>query len=261
MLVQMLARLRQLLVLSLLLLAAATVVSANGEERYTVVELFTSQGCNSCPPADSALSALLDTGIDGADVIALEWHVDYWDYLGWPDPYASAAASQRQRLYASTIRSRMFTPQMVVNGQRVVSAAHRADVVAVEVGIAQQRRGAGAPEVEIASLSPSGATVAVDYRLRDVPANSVLTVLLVEDGLSNHVPRGENAGRTLHHVHTVRAQAGELLPRRSALSGSLLLAIPATVELSRSSVIALVQNAQTLRVIAATEVPVAQAAS
>src|SRR5579859_3682195 len=136
--------------------------AAHAEDRLAVVELFTSQGCSSCPPADALLGELARRG----DVIALAYHVDYWDNLGWKDPFASRASTERQRSYSHALRlSGIYTPQMVIDGavdavgsdRRAVTAAlggprQGADVQvtreggALKVAVAAQK---GAPEAEV----------------------------------------------------------------------------------------------------------------
>ena len=110
---------------SLLTLAATsiTLMTRTSSASPTLVELFTSEGCSSCPPADEYLHDLTATrDAQSGDYIFIEWHVDYWDYLGWKDPFASPAASQRQRDYAGAMKDRnidragVYTPQMIVAG-------------------------------------------------------------------------------------------------------------------------------------------------
>src|SRR4051812_29577801 len=101
---------RNLLIAAVLLFGIA---AAHAEERPVVVELFTSQGCNSCPPADAFLGELSRR----PDVLALGLHVDYWDYIGWKDPFAQRAHTDRQRSYSRTLNQRfVYTPQMVIDG-------------------------------------------------------------------------------------------------------------------------------------------------
>ncbi|MEM7544868.1 MAG: DUF1223 domain-containing protein [Pseudomonadota bacterium] len=104
---------------------SGTVALAQSAEAPVVVELFTSQGCSSCPPADAYLGTLTDR----EDVIALSLHVDYWDYLGWRDLFGSPAHTQRQRNYAAVMRERMvYTPQIVVQGAKHVVGSHKEEV-------------------------------------------------------------------------------------------------------------------------------------
>src|SRR5277367_5521376 len=110
-----------LLVLALMLSSVAQA----GETRPVVVELFTSQGCNSCPPADAYLGELAKR----PDVLALSLHVDYWDYIGWRDPFAQHAFTLRQRDYSHALSERyVYTPQMVINGQLQGVGSQRGDI-------------------------------------------------------------------------------------------------------------------------------------
>ena len=237
-----------------LLATVASATWADAADRYAVVELFTSQGCNSCPPADAALAALKRSVAPGERVIALEWHVDYWDYLGWPDPYGSHDASLRQRSYAHAMRSSMYTPQMVVNGLRVVGGAHRSEQVNAVVADVYSRSNDRDIEISVPAHRRLVDGLQVDYRLRGAPANVLLTIVVAEDRLSNYVPRGENAGRTLEHVNVVRGQASSKLLRRGVVEhvGSLDVPLPAEVDLQGSMLVALVHSAATQRVLAAT---------
>ena len=169
-----------------------------------VVELFTSEGCSSCPAADALLAKLAATQpVAGAEVIALSEHVDYWNRLGWTDPFASKQFSQRQGDYAAASRqSRVYTPQMVVDGgaEFVGSDARRATA---EIARAAKEQKA---VVELAH-APGGSGLRVAVRsLPPGQARGTADVLLavVEDGLSSDVRRGENAGRQLEHTAVVR---------------------------------------------------------
>jgi len=177
---------------------AATASAASADKPPVVVELFTSQGCSSCPPADALLGKLAQR----PDVVALAFHVDYWDYIGWKDPYASPAFTQRQHRYADALGLHMvYTPQMVVDGHVDVAGSHALELeAAIADARAQQKLtltlghdANGAYDVKIsgaASGGPSGpATVwlALLDRQRETP-----------------VKRGENAGATLTDYNIVR---------------------------------------------------------
>src|SRR6188472_2787151 len=94
-----------------------------------VIELFTSEGCSSCPPADRVLAQLAESGLDGIPIIALSEHVDYWNRLGWKDPFSAARFTDRQQQYADVLRSDVYTPQMVVDGRRQLVGSDRASAV------------------------------------------------------------------------------------------------------------------------------------
>ena len=181
------------LLLSLCL--ALAVMPAAAGERPIVVELFTSEGCSSCPPADALLAELARR----PDVLALSFHVDYWDRLGWKDPYSSRAATDRQNRYAKLLAlPTVYTPQIVVDGKWEAVGSDRADV---ERALDLARR--DPPELPV--------TLALDHgqaqiKLGPGSAGVAASVLLI--GFDRRhvtaVKRGENSGRTLAHVDVVR---------------------------------------------------------
>ncbi len=164
--------------------------------RPVVLELFTSEGCSSCPPADDVLSELANTR---QDVLALAFHVTYWDRLGWPDPYALEAATQRQRDYASLLNSdAIYTPQMVVDGVHDVVGSDRAGVLAA---VRHQLWDAASP-VNL-TLARSGGEVTVTVGAGTPQAASVL-IAGYDSRHATAVKHGENAGRTLYESNVVR---------------------------------------------------------
>lgn len=166
---------------------------------FAVVELFTSEGCSSCPPADAAVATLLSKR--AANVYVLSFHVDYWNRLGWNDPFSQAAFSARQRTYAKAFSlESIYTPQVVVNGQTqfVGSDAGKLNA-AVENGLQM-----GAPSHLKISTRKTGNTVTVMYTFSK-PQALLLNIALVQPEATTVVKRGENSGKTLHHVNIVRA--------------------------------------------------------
>lgn len=167
--------------------------AARADERPAVVELFTSQGCSSCPPADAYLGELARSG----RVLALAYHVDYWDNLGWKDPFASPSGTERQRLYGRALGlSGIYTPQMVVDGQIDAVGSDRR---AVEAALAGARR--QGPAIRLAAASGKLA-VSVAAQKTGAPAEVVLVAYL--DQADTKVRRGENAGRSLTEYAIVR---------------------------------------------------------
>lgn len=169
-----------------------------------VLELFTSQGCSSCPPADELLS-VIGKGAGGGDVIAVAHHVDYWNYIGWRDPFSSAAASERQRRYGDAIAGgRVYTPMLVIDGR-----AHVVGSIAGQVALQLERARARAPSgwaVEIDDASMSGGRVTAEIAVSR-PAGAAEVTLWAgvrESGLETEVTRGENAGETLTNDFIVR---------------------------------------------------------
>lgn len=178
-------------------LAAMFMVSlpALAEDRPVVVELFTSQGCSSCPAADRLMHDLAARD----DIIALALHVDYWDYIGWADSFADPAYTARQRLYAKTSGEKMiYTPQMIVDGRDHVVGNRALDVAEL---IARHR--ATAPTVDIV-LSRSGETLSIDLTPLETLTGPLLVQLVrYRPEETVKIKRGENAGKTLSYANIV----------------------------------------------------------
>ena len=164
--------------------------------RPIVVELFTSQGCSSCPPADAFLGELAKR----PNVLALGFHVDYWDYIGWKDPYASKLATERQRLYARTFDlSYVYTPQMVVNGEAQAVGSERDEVDrALEKIAAHPQAG---PSLGLAREAGGALAVHIGAGKED---KATVWLACFDREHTTPVSRGENAGSTLKNYRTVR---------------------------------------------------------
>ena len=187
----------------LLLLAAgvaAGVGAAAGraqDKAAVVVELYTSEGCSSCPPADALLGELAQR----PDVVPLAFHVDYWDYIGWKDPYASPANTQRQHDYAAALGLHMvYTPQMVVDGRTDVVGSERGDVEAA-IG-----KAAAGPKLAISIEKDAGGGYRVVIPAAAPPARgpAIVWLALFDSVRETSVKRGENGGRTLKEYNIVR---------------------------------------------------------
>ncbi len=161
-----------------------------------VVELFTSQGCSSCPPADALLNELAAR----PDVVALSLHVDYWDYIGWKDPYASPQYTARQKNYADSLNLRyVYTPQIVVDGRTNVVGSRRAEVIEAIEAAAKRDRPMG-----ITFATGNGGTVIIpEGHAPDEGATVWLAVYDREH--TTQIKRGENAGRSLVNANVVRS--------------------------------------------------------
>jgi hypothetical protein len=173
-----------------------------------VVELFTSEGCSSCPPADVLLSRLDKTQpVAGAEVIPLAMHVDYWNYLGWSDPFSSKEFSARQGEYADAYgKDGVYTPQMIVDGVKEFAGGNSG------LALDEISKAARAPKAEV-RLTRAGAEedggVRIGVRIEKLPKLSegdaaYVLLAVTESDLSTAVNRGENAGRRLGHVGVVR---------------------------------------------------------
>ena len=165
--------------------------------RPVIVELFTSQGCSSCPPADAFLEKL--KGEPG--VVALSYHVDYWDYLGWRDTLGSAEYSQRQYDYAESRGDRnVYTPQMVINGGDHYVGSHRGKV---SDGIAAARSATATQWVDIA-MSDNKTDVMIDIAAGAATKEATLWLMAFAPMISTEIKKGENAGSTVEYYNVVR---------------------------------------------------------
>src|SRR5262245_5218232 len=191
--------------------ASADRSTANEKRTPVIVELFTSEGCSSCPPADALLSRLANgQPVPGVEIIALGEHVDYWNHIGWQDPFSSSAFSKRQGEYARIFGSgRVYTPQMVVDGQVEFVGSDASRALAAIAGAARASK-ASLEVVDASNLegTPAGA-VTLELRATGVPAISKRDTLeifvgIAEGALESSVSRGENAGRKLKHDAVVR---------------------------------------------------------
>jgi hypothetical protein len=182
------------------LIAAALSLPARAAEIHHptgVLELFTSQGCSSCPAADKVLAGIARTG----ETLALAWHVDYWDYLGWKDTFARPANTERQRAYARSFAERqVYTPQAVINGRMHVVGSRGEAVANALKQFAGTGEGLGVP-IE-AALKDGKLKVHVAATPEAVGAT--LWVVYFEDSAQVQVARGENGGRKLDYTNIVR---------------------------------------------------------
>jgi hypothetical protein len=191
----------------------ATVPQGTHPQRV-VLELFTSEGCSSCPPADAFLKQVADAGrVNDVDVIPIEEHVDYWDRLGWRDPFSSQDWTERQEQYARVFHhDGPFTPQFVVNGRRdfVNMSSREALQSMVEASTA------AAAELHLSPTSASPRSAEFSITIENVPpeAHSAHLLLAVtERGLSSNVLRGENQGRNLSHAPVLRSLTRIRIPK------------------------------------------------
>lgn len=240
-----------------------------------LVELFTSEGCSDCPPADKVLDQLIQMQpASGAEVIGLGAHVDYWDRLGWKDRFSSAALTKRQRVYATRFANdSIYTPQMVVDGRvqfvgsdaaaarraigKAISEPHGVVRVTIE-DVARSFPGRGDRGAESPALH-------VTVTVTDLPKLSRadradIVVAMTEDGLRSDVKRGENKGRTLTHAAVARCMAtiGEVTSE-GPTSASATIPVAADWKRDQLKVVAFVQERRSRRILASAAVPLKNA--
>ena len=225
----------------------------SGRGTAALVELYTSEGCDSCPPADAWLRKLPATGAGG--VVPLSFHVDYWDYIGWKDPFASPTFSARQREFAAITRNRVvYTPQVVLAGRDYRSwgsgTRFAADVQAINATPAR-----ATIALELAGSPPGSAELRVSAAVPKAEdrTDAVLYVAVYENGLANRVTAGENRGATLQHDSVVREWWGPIALDRSGTAE--LARRPAARAPVNGGVAAFVQSRRTGEVLQALALP------
>jgi hypothetical protein len=211
-----------------------------------VAELFTSEGCSSCPPAD-ALLAELDRRktLAGVPVIALSEHVDYWNHDGWHDPFSSELWTERQNGYNARFRlDSVYTPQMVIDGTQQVNGSNGGQVAhAIETAAAQP----GKLQIEITDAAWNNdvlrATISVSDQSPQTAKGTTLYAVLADDEDTSSVSRGENSGHTLKHVSVVRVMQ-KVSSLHGPYSGPVEIKLPHGVTRSKMRLIVFAQKGQ-----------------
>ncbi len=171
---------------------------AQAAPRVVLLELFTSEGCSSCPPADALLKQLNGTRTAAGDlVVGISEHVTYWNQLGWRDPFSTDVSTDRQSAYGRRFGlGEVYTPQMVVNGEQEVLGS---DPAAVAQAFSRLKK-VSAVSVQVVGVKAEGDGMALTFRVSAGTAKVDIYAVVAEDAASSRVARGENAGRTLAHV-------------------------------------------------------------
>jgi hypothetical protein len=183
--------------------------ATSGEPAPVLLELFTSQGCSSCPRADQLLSRLGQDEATRARVVPLAYHVDYWNHVGWTDPFSAPAWSQRQDAYCRALKvaAGPYTPQLVVHGQAELNGSQEQRVRA-QIQLARERSAPARVELAVSQAEGGKPTLRVRVSAEVAGATGArqleLLVAVFENGLVTAVGRGENQGRSLHDDFVVR---------------------------------------------------------
>jgi hypothetical protein len=201
---------------------------------FAVVELFTSEGCSSCPPADAVVAHLLKEYKN--DVYVLGYHVDYWDNLGWKDAFSNAAYTNRQKDYAKFFKlSSVYTPQVIVNGAEQFVGS---DETKLHAAINKDLKQMPAQTLSVAAKANADNMINVSYQTNST--NNNLNIALIQLSTETRVQRGENHGATLHHINIVRNIKTIALKGNT---GDLTFNLPPGLSLKDCEVIAFTQDA------------------
>ncbi len=220
----------------------SSALAASNRRAPVVVELFTSQGCSSCPPADQLLSNLAKSDKSGPEIIVVSEHVDYWNHLGWKDPFSAKFFTERQNAYARVFNQNcLYTPEMVVDGKEGFGGT---DSRAAAGAIASR---ANEPKLKIplsAVIDASGKSLIITFtKDLSVGRDEQLVVFLTQNNLTVPVRSGENSGRILSHTGVARAVKTLDKPVEQ-----LSLPIPQSAGILSIKVVALRQNTKSMAI-------------
>lgn len=214
---------------------------------FVVLELFTSEGCNSCPPAEE-LFARLAQDYKNKAVYLLNYHVDYFDKLGWKDAFGSSENTNRQHRYSSWLLSQVYTPQLVVNGSSEFIGSNEKQI---RNAISGQQNALSTATLTL-SAAQTVESVKAKYEVTNVLQGDELQLALVQKNGSTNILRGENEGLNFSHVQIVRKIVRVSL--KDQTSGTIELNIPKTAMGQQLEIIGLVQNSKSGKILAANAV-------
>ena len=231
--------------------------------RPVIVELFTSEGCSSCPPADALLAKLdQQKRLGNAEIIALEEHVDYWDHLGWRDPFSSSQFTQRQEDYSAAFRTQsVYTPQMVVDGRTEFVGSSQGHARSAISDASQLEKA----EVAISNVQNAGSKVHLKIDVKMLPSaashEAQVWLAVTESELHSNVKHGENAGEDLHHaavVRSLRKVANAKLGDAIAYSGEQDVALDPSWKKQDIRLVVFVQDPKSRHILGAASTHLAQ---
>ncbi len=205
-------------------------------EPIVVLELFTSQGCSSCPSADALLKRVKQEG--SQNVFTLSYHVDYWNYIGWEDPFSKPQFAKKQGIYNHKFRNRSnYTPQLVVNGMEHFVGSNSSRMNAVLKDYGKQK---ATNKISLSKVGQDQGKVKLNYEVLGDTSDKMLRVLLVLDERTTHIKRGENRNRTLTNSNIV---VGEQFAELSGAKGTISVPVPNLVKAGEKlEVIVLVES-------------------
>jgi len=214
---------------------------------FAVVELFTSEGCSSCPPADALMAKVQKESAD-KPVYILAFHVDYWNRLGWKDVFSNHDYSSRQYQYGKWLKSsQVYTPQVIVNGQtEFVGSDEKSLRIAIKGGLEK----AAKTELSLSNIKVEGDKANVQYHVSGVNTSNLL-IALIEKNATTKVQGGENGGRTLAHVQIVTQLKSIAL---KGTSGDESISLPHGFDPKKFELIGFVQNTSSGEITGATKV-------
>src|SRR6185436_458541 len=175
---------------------------AKEQDGFALIELFTSEGCSSCPAADEVLEEVQKKYID-KNVLVVGYHVDYWDKLGWKDIFSDASFTQRQEYYSNIFRlNNIYTPEAVINGKKEFLGSNKSKLIS---NIEEQLNERSAVSIKLNVVQNTEGKIDVQYSAEGLDSKKEQAILvLIQKMATNEIKKGENKGRTLHHINIVR---------------------------------------------------------
>jgi hypothetical protein len=212
-----------------------------------IVELFTAEGCSSCPAADELLKEMADILTkENKNVIGLSFHVTYWNKYGWVDPYSKELFTDRQKKYVARLNlPQLYTPQAIVNGEKEFVGSNPIAFRDLVISASEKSL---AYEIK-ADVTNENGNMLLSYELSRDPKNILMNIAIVERDVVHYIPRGENKGRTLKHTNVVKLFE-TITPQKS---GKVSIAWPRGLDNEKCSIILYTQNLKTLHVNGATK--------
>jgi hypothetical protein len=220
------------------------------DQSFAVVELFTSEGCSSCPPAEDVFAGLRVKTPD-LKIYRLAFHVDYWNSLGWKDPFSSKEYSERQYEYASALRTETYTPMMIVNGKLPFTGSDKKMALK---RIKEEFEKQPLNSIELNAIPDKiNKTVTVNYKITGVKGELVINIAAVERYADSRVTGGENSGKNLHHENIVRAFKTIVLDKNY---GTITVSLPIDLSPENFNIIAYTQNPESKIITGAAELEI-----
>jgi hypothetical protein len=213
------------------------------QKGFAVLELFTSQGCSSCPPADAILAKYASGNND--NIIPLAFHVDYWNRLGWKDPFSDTAYSQRQNYYSNKIEgSSTYTPQLIINGIKEMVGS---DANKIGSTINEVLNATSTATVAINTVNKEGGYVSLSYTTLKLPNDANLNVALVQQKALTKIKAGENNGIDLTNYNIVR----NFITVKAQATGNVSIAVPDAITKEKLFAVIYLQDNNTASILAA----------
>ena len=215
------------------------------DKGFAVVELFTSEGCSSCPPADEAMIRLEKEFPE--HVCFLGYHVDYWDHIGWKDQFDNPDYAKRQESYAGQLGlESIYTPQVIINGEKEYVGSRETQIKSM---IQEKLKGGASADIQLTAKKESGGSIEATYKTSTSPS-IMLNIALVQSYASTNVTRGENNGHRLNHINIVREFRA--IPIDKTGEGKIDLPVPSGLTTIDLKLIAFTQNKNDMKISGAT---------